>query len=339
MTTTDACQPAVLPTGSRRFPALLALFVGSGCAALIYEIVWFQLLQLVVGSSAESLGVLLGTFMGGMCLGSLLAPRLVSAGRHPLRVYAVLELGIGIIGVLILMVMPYVDHVYVAGIGHGQGGIRLRGLVCAVLLLPPTVLMGATLPVMSRWVETTARGVSWLGLFYGGNIAGAVFGSLLAGFYLLRMHDVMVATWVAAGINLAVATIALVLAGRGRWLRPAPDGGFPELAPPAPGAWSVYVAIGVSGLCALGAEVIWTRLLSLMLGGTVYTFSLILAVFLVGLGMGSSFGAMLCRRADARTVLGTCQFLLAAAVAWSAFMLARCLPTGRSSSRWRAARG
>src|ERR1700685_3995836 len=83
-------------------PLLLVLFIGSGCAALIYEIVWFQLLQLVIGSSAVSLGVLLGTFMGGMCLGSLLLPRLISAGHHPLRVYAVLELGIGAMGILVL---------------------------------------------------------------------------------------------------------------------------------------------------------------------------------------------------------------------------------------------
>ena len=81
---------------------LLLLFVGSGCAALIYEIVWFQLLELVIGSSAVSLGVLLGTYMGGMCLGSLLLARVVSRQRHPLRVYAVLEVGIGICGVMVL---------------------------------------------------------------------------------------------------------------------------------------------------------------------------------------------------------------------------------------------
>ena len=81
---------------SRRYrPLLLALFVGSGCAALIYEIVWFQLLQMVTGSSAVFLGVLLGTFMGGMCVGSLALARVISARHHPLRVYAMLELGIG----------------------------------------------------------------------------------------------------------------------------------------------------------------------------------------------------------------------------------------------------
>src|SRR6185369_793207 len=92
---------------SRRYlPWMILLFVGSGCAALIYEIVWFQLLQLVIGSSAESLGALLGTFMGGMCLGSILLPRLISSRRNPLRVYACLELGIGVIGLAVLHGMP-----------------------------------------------------------------------------------------------------------------------------------------------------------------------------------------------------------------------------------------
>ena len=95
---------------SRQYlPVLLLLFVGSGCAALIYEVVWFQLLQLVIGSSAISLGVLLGTFMGGMCLGSFLLPRYISARHHPLKVYAFLELGIGAMGLLLLFGMPLVN--------------------------------------------------------------------------------------------------------------------------------------------------------------------------------------------------------------------------------------
>src|SRR5437667_10476922 len=92
---------------TRRFlPGLIVLFVGSGCAALIYEIVWFQLLQLVIGSSAISLGILLATFMGGMCLGSLLLPRMISPRRHPLRVYAALELAIAAIALAVLYGLP-----------------------------------------------------------------------------------------------------------------------------------------------------------------------------------------------------------------------------------------
>src|SRR3954462_740307 len=146
-------------------PLLLLLFIGRGCAAIIYEIVWFQLLQLAIGSSAISLGVLLGTFMGGMCLGSLLLPRYVSAQEHPLRVYAYLELGIAAFGLLILFGMPLVANVYIAWAGSGLVGILLRGVAAGICLLPPTMLMGATLPAMSRYVEATPAGVSWLGFF------------------------------------------------------------------------------------------------------------------------------------------------------------------------------
>src|SRR5437773_1336022 len=113
----------------RRFlPALFVLFVGSGCAALIYEIVWFQLLQLIIGSSSISLGILLGTFMGGMCLGSLLLSRMISARYHPLRVYAGLELGIGVLALLILVAMPLVGGVYTAWAGEGMAGLAFRAI-------------------------------------------------------------------------------------------------------------------------------------------------------------------------------------------------------------------
>jgi len=140
---------------------------------LIYEIVWLQLLQLVIGLTTISLGVLLGTFMGGMCLGSWLLPRFVSTQHHALRVYALLELAIGVVGVAVLFAMPFISQVYTANAGHGMTGMFVRGAVAAVCLLPPTFLMGATLPAISRWVEATPQGVSWLGFFYGGNIAGA----------------------------------------------------------------------------------------------------------------------------------------------------------------------
>src|SRR5512143_3540157 len=155
---------------SRFLPLVLLLFLGSGCAALIYEIVWFQLLQLVIGSSSVSLGVLLGTFMGGMCVGSFLLPRYVDAKHHPLKIYAYLEIVIGVMGLVLLFGMPLVNGIYV---WIGGGHIAVRAIVAAVCLLPPTFMMGATLPAVARWVQTTPSGVAWLGYFYGGNIAGA----------------------------------------------------------------------------------------------------------------------------------------------------------------------
>jgi spermidine synthase len=210
--------------------------------------------------------------------------------------------------------------------GGGFGGIMVRAVVAAVCLLPPTLLMGATLPAIARWVETSQRGVSWLGLFYAGNLAGAVFGCLLAGFYLLRLFDMATATYVAAAVNAAVAIIALVLASRTSFT-PAPATPASETVPLAPGRGWVYLTIALSGVGALGAEVVWTRLIALTFGATVYTFSIILAVFLVGLGLGSSIGSALTRLIkQPRVALGVCQLLLAFAAAWTALMITRSLP-------------
>ena len=292
----------------RYLPLLVLLFVGSGCAALIYEVVWFQILELVIGSSSISLGILLGTFMGGMCLGSLLAPRFILRTLHPLRVYAVLELGIALLGLMILFGVPILSRV---------------AYISAICLLPPTLLMGATLPAISRWVKSTPEGVSWLGFFYGGNIAGAVLGSLLAGFYLLRGYDIAIATFVAIAINIAVALLSLGIAKRTLYTTSEPD----TEAETVPEAASVYITIALSGFTALAAEVLWTRLLSLLFGATVYTFSLILAAFLFGLGIGSSLGSFLARRiATPRVALGWCQMLLCVAMGWAAYVLLKSLP-------------
>src|SRR3954466_8893237 len=109
-------------------PLLVLLLAGSGCAALIYEIVWFQLLQLVIGSSGVSLGLLLAAYMGGLCAGSILLPRFVPRHLHPLKVYAALEAGIAILGVLVLFAVPLVARLYVAGASEGLIGLVLRGL-------------------------------------------------------------------------------------------------------------------------------------------------------------------------------------------------------------------
>ncbi len=309
----------------RLLPALVLLFVGSGCAALVYEVVWFQLLELVIGSSAVSIAVLLGTFMGGMCLGSLLLPRVISPAAHPLLVYARLELGIAAMGLVILFGMPILGGAYTAWAGSGVVGLLLRGVAAAICLLPPTLLMGATLPAIARWVERTPDGVAWLGFFYGGNTAGAVLGSLLGGYYLLSYYDVSVATGAAVAINVLVAGVAMAVA-RVAPYTPVPAVAVASVARPE-GRATVYLVIGLSGLTALASEVIWTRLLSLLLGATVYTFALILAVFLAGLGLGSSVGSVIGRRLERPGLaLGWCQIGLCAAMAWTAAILTQSLP-------------
>jgi len=321
----ETLRPAAGLEGVQRWlPALLLLFVGSGCAALIYEVVWLQLLQLSIGSSAVSVAILLGIFMGGMCLGSLLLPKFIDPRQHPLRVYAFLELGIGLFGIIVLFLVPAIGNVYTKIAGSGQVSLLLRAIVAGICLLPPTLLMGATLPAIARWVETSPRGVSWLGFFYGGNLVGAVAGSMLAGFYLLRLYDMPTATYVAVGLNVLVALIALGIASMAPY---DAEASARRETIVIGGNRTVYVVIALSGLTALGSEVLWTRVLSLQFGATAYTFSLILAVFLVGLGIGSTLGSALARNAtSARAALGWCQLGLCVAIAWAGFQTNASLP-------------
>ncbi|MEM7474344.1 MAG: fused MFS/spermidine synthase [Planctomycetota bacterium] len=295
---------------------------------------WFQLLQLLIGSTAVSMGVLLGIFMGGMCLGSLLLPMLMPKKKHPLRVYVLLEIGIAFFGVLILACLPLIQGLY-GMLAGGSAGIWQRALIAALCLLPPTALMGATLPAVARWVESTSKGVSWLGFFYGGNIAGAVLGCLLAGFYLLRVFDMAVATYVAAAINVLVAALAYGLSIGTNPVAPKPKKPKPKAITPGlpkpkkkktpqKPAYGVWCVIALSGASALGSEVVWTRLLSLLMGGTVYTFSIILAVFLVGLGIGSSVGSLLARNiVNPLRGLAVCQFMIILGIAWTGNLIAR----------------
>jgi spermidine synthase len=317
-------------TDNASFALLLTLFTVSGGSALVYEIVWFQLLQLVLGSSAVSMGVLLGTFMGGMCFGSLLVARYVPRSLHPVRVYAGLELAIGVCGILMVGTLPLVQLVYPAVVGYGMPGLLVRGALAGICLLPPTVMMGATLPVISRWVEMSPSGVSRLGYLYGANTIGAVVGCLAAGFYLLRVYDMHTASFAAVASSLAVAAGAFALA------RLRPDAALQSareeatragaLAPMAQ-KWVIYLAIGLSGASALGAEVTWTRLFGLLLGGTTYTFSIILSVFLIGIGLGSAAGSSLARSlSNPRRALGLAQVGLVPAIAWVSWNITSSLP-------------
>lgn len=300
---------------------VVVLFGASGCAALIYQLVWFHQLSLVIGASAPSLGVLLAMFLGGLGLGSALARR--GGGATPLRRYALLELAIGVVGGATLLVLPLLGGLYTAGAANGGVGLGLRAFVAALALLPATTLMGATLPIVAAWFRAESGRMRWTGYCYAANTAGAVLGSVLTGFYLLRVHDVVVATGVAVALNLLAAAGAALLAERNGSAAPAP-------APAPPSAARVprvlYVVTGLSGFAALLAEVVWTRQLSLLIGGTVYTYALIVAVFLLALAGGAALGAAFGRRREPTRLLVLVQSALAVAIFTGASVMARSLP-------------
>ena len=301
---------------------LYALFFLSGCAALIYETVWFYLVQLVVGASSISVAVLLCAFMGGMALGSWLLPK-IAPRAHPFKVVAALEAGIGFFGAAIPIALPYIQQAYLTIAEPGLASVALRAVVCVIVLTPPTMLMGATLPAIARWWSNQhdARSV---GLLYMSNLLGATTGTVLSGFYLLRVYDTVTATAVAVTLNIVVALAFYLLASK-------TTAGAPQSAITVTNAQytspAIYAAAGLSGFTALGAEVVWTRQLSLLFGASVYTFSLILAVFLAGLSIGGFAGSTLAKRSrDPRALLATVQVLLGIAIGFGAWAIVNVLP-------------
>lgn len=315
---------------------LLVLFFASGCAALIYETVWFYLVQLVVGASSISVAVILSAFMGGMALGSWLLPKLIPSRAHPLRVVAVLEAGIGLCGFAIPIALPFLQTAYLSVAGHGAEAILWRAVVCVIVLTPPTMLMGATLPAISRWLSGAQEAES-TGMLYMANLAGGAIGTVIAGFYLLRVFDTHVATYVAVAINGLLALAFWVLAKNAAPApasTPAPEAPYAPYAPEKVPA-VIYAAAALSGFTALGAEVVWTRQLSLLFGASVYTFSLILAVFLTGLGIGGLIGSRLARTVrDTRATLGIVQGLLAIAIGAGAWAIVNVLPHWQPTSTY-----
>ena len=187
--------PAAAPTLAPRYLYLLPLlFVGSGCAALIYEIVWFQLVELVIGSSAVSLGVLLGTFMGGMCLGSLLLPRWSPESAPTAASTRCSKPESACSACWCSFGLPPLGNLYASSVGRRIDRHPAARRVLRDLPAGSHHDDGRDAACHRALGKATPTGVSWLGFFYGSNIVGAVVGCLLAGFYLLRVYDMATAT-------------------------------------------------------------------------------------------------------------------------------------------------
>lgn len=311
---------------------LILLAFGSGCAALVYEVVWFQLLEFVIGSSAVSLSVLLSVFMGGTCLGSAVAMSFAKRSRSVLRLYATVEFALAICGISILTILPHVGGALVR-----VGGSHLldRGVLAAACLLLPTICMGMGLPLIADLFEDDEERIASVSYCYAGSLAGGVVGGLLAGFYLLRVFDVNVATYAAAAINCGVSLSALLLSHKR-----SPTGSrhivdrkaITKQAPLADG--SIYAATALSGAIALSAEIIWTRTLSLAFAATVYVFSIVVAIFLLGLAVGSTLAGILIHRSRVppRLALGWCQIFSCAGLTFAVYLLTNIIPGWTSTA-------
>jgi spermidine synthase len=287
------------------------LVFASGFCALIYQIVWTREFRLVFGASTAASAAVVAIFIAGLGLGGLVLGRRVERSPDPLRFYALLELAIAALSALTPWLLELVRAAYVASGGTmalGPAGASAVRLLLATLVLgAPTFLMGGTLPAVARAVETdedaTRRGVA---LVYGVNTLGAVVGCLLATFALLEIFGAKRTLWLACLANALVAIVARALARRMRSDASAAPAAHPnaDVTGAAPNederaaapAWLTLVSAGVVGFAFFLMELVWYRLLGPLLGGTVFTFGLILAVALAGIGVGSTLYTLLLSR-------------------------------------------
>lgn len=311
---TDATRPSWSPP---RGAVVLALFLGSGFAGLVYEVIWSRMLTYVFGATLYAVSTVLAAFMGGLALGSFLFGRWVDRRRNPLLIYALLELGIAVSALAVPSLLRLVDPIYRTFYKSGEPPFHAITLVRLALtlavLLIPTTLMGATLPVLSRWYGRVQErlGLS-LGLLYAINTFGAVIGCYLTGFHGIAALGVRGMMFVAVGVNALVGAIALALSrAPGVELEPAgaaepaavaaapdPAASVPHDVTPTT-AQIVFWCYGISGAVALAYQVAWSRSLVFsfdQLKNTTYAFTAMLAVFLVGLAAGSALMTLLVDR-------------------------------------------
>jgi len=290
------------------------LLFGSGLTSLVYQVAWMREMRLIFGFSTAASAAVVAIFMGALGLGSWLLGRRADAARRPLLFYGRLELAIAASAALTPGLIWLARQAYVAvGGSFALGpalGTAARLLLSALVLCVPTVLMGGTLPAATRAVESdedsSRRG---LALLYGVNTLGAVAGTAAATFWLLELAGTRATLWLACGVNLLVALLAIRM-GRNLAVatvtasereaartRAAPRDS-PERAGLPPPAF-VLSAAAVSGFAFLLMELVWYRMLAPLLGGSTYTFGLVLAVALAGIGFGGVSYALWGRRRPA----------------------------------------
>jgi len=295
------------PLGGPLRALVLVLFFASGFAALVYQVVWSRLLGHVLGSTVYAVSAVLAAFMGGMALGAALFGRWIDTRRDAIRVYALLELGVVVCALAVPHVLRFLLTPLYGGLfrslGPGHAALLpIRFAASVLVLLVPTALMGATLPVMTRFLTAPggARVGVTVGALYAVNTLGAVVGSFTGGFVLLPAFGLHRTTLIAAG-----ATFVAALGALGVWRHvrrreealPMPE---PERAA-APSVAAepssqltaaqqdvILILFAISGLAALAYEVVWTRLLVFFIPNSVYAFAMMLTVYLLGIALGSA---------------------------------------------------
>ncbi|HYK83275.1 MAG TPA: fused MFS/spermidine synthase [Gemmatimonadales bacterium] len=287
--------------------AYAILFFLSGTTGLVYELLWVRVLYQTFGSTIQAVTTVVAAYMGGLGLGAWLVGRWADRHPRPAALYGLLEIAIGACGVLSPLVLELAHRAYLATAASlGPGSVAngmLRFALAALVLLVPTSLMGGTLPVLTRAFTGADRRAlpHSLGLLYGLNTLGAVVGTALAGFVLIEFVGIRTSLWGTAGVNVALGAAALALAPALAYAPepravpaagPAAVGG-PAVAPGAGGALRrvALILLALTAFAALLDEIAWTRVLVMIVGASTYAFTLVLLVFLLGIGLGSGLVA------------------------------------------------
>ena len=276
---------------------VLVLFFCSGASALIYQVLWLRKLGLVFGVTVYAASTVWASFMFGLAVGSLYAGRIADRLRRPLVWFGAAEAAIGLSALATPFLLTWLQGVYASlypSLPHSLPAITAaRFLIALAVLVVPTVLMGATLPlvVKSSYFRASDLGQR-MGLLYATNTCGAIAGTLFSGLYLIPAHGIQTAFVVAASMNLAVAAIAIAT---GLWLPPSggrtatalpPEGGSHRITS-STAQRAVLIVFALSGFISLALEVVWFRVLVLLVRPTVYGFAMMLSVLLLGIGGGS----------------------------------------------------
>jgi spermidine synthase len=309
------------------------LLFASGAAGLIYQVAWVRLLGLTFGVTIYAISTVLAAFMGGLAIGSLIGGRRSDQSRRPLRLYGCVELGVGLTALLTPWAFLALQQVY-ATVDASIAGL-VRAVLAFTVLLVPTALMGATLPLAVRGVRgaraesNRSRGDAWaMALLYATNTAGAIVGCLLGGFVLIGRLGLTDTIALAAAANLVAGIGALLLGGR-----QSPTMSAAELKSPLEEpsraerqrSLVALVAFAVSGAVSLAYEVVWSRILAVLFDSSIYGYVLMLATVLAGIAIGGALGGLLVRwRASPRLATTTFAALevgigLAAVLALAAF--------------------
>jgi len=287
----------------KSFRTLYGIFFLSGATGLVYEVIWVRLTGLVFGNTSHAIAVVLGAFMAGLALGSWKLGRYADRVPSALKLYGMLEIGIGVTAALVPFVFKSLHSVYWALTpsiqGIPGGSVLLRFLTSFAILLVPTFLMGGTLPVLAKFFTQTAKEVQQkVGLLYALNTFGAAFGTLIAALIFIPRLGNIRTTLLIAALNVGIGIFAIILNNRWSLAASTAADSPSEAAVEDEGADSttrglVLMTLAGSGFVSMLYEVAWTRALTAMIGSSTYAFSIMLVTFLIGIAAGSSIASRL----------------------------------------------